>query len=578
MNRTALLLATTISVLLATPRVYAQAQGTPPPLIDYQGVVLDSAGAPLAPDVSGAPAPINYAMEFKIWDASSGGNLVWAEKQNVTVSNGKFSIQLGKGTAIVGLTTQVPQDQIQNAFVGSNRFLGVAVTIPPATSGTEIVPRLQFLSSPYSLVAGKAVTSEALNQTVGTATMTNASVTNATIANATIANATITTGVTGSGAGLTSLNATNISSGTVADARLTSNVALLNKAQTFTASNTFAEGIVLYNNKDVDLTGTLFPSGRSYFGLGYYSGTAGRTFAGIAVSGPVLYGATGGMLGVSGNTTQIQALRWFSDGHLGIPNTNYLEFGYDAAKGANTDSRIGFNVFGGDALEIVGGGGGSQSGGANRRIVIHAQGGTRFNGSVTMNGSPIVTSSGSIYASNANDYPIYAFGDPSGQIRLYNMYNQSTSWLIGTDGNTHLAFGTPGGQGGYINRNNGQYVSQSDGRLKKDITEVTGVLDKVLQLKAVSYRFKVNSEDTQKTLGFVAQDVEPLFPEVVEENNGYKSMAYSELVPVAIQAIKEEHERNSLIDRQKDEEIAKLKEQNANLERRLKAIEEKLAR
>src|SRR5262245_12876 len=99
MNRTALLLATTISVLLATPRVYAQAQGTPPAFVDYQGVVLDSAGAPLAPDVAGAPVPINYAMEFKIWDASSGGNLVWAEKQNVTVSNGKFSIQLGKGTA-----------------------------------------------------------------------------------------------------------------------------------------------------------------------------------------------------------------------------------------------------------------------------------------------------------------------------------------------------------------------------------------------------------------------------------------------------------------------------------------------
>lgn len=567
MNRTALLLATTISVLLATPRVYAQAQGTPPPFIDYQGVVLDSAGAPLAPDVAGAPAPINYAMEFKVWDASSGGNLVWAEKQNVTVSNGKFSIQLGKGTAIVGLTTQVPQDQIQNAFVGSNRFLGVAVTIPPATSGTEIVPRLQFLASPFSFVAGKAVTSEALNQTVGTANMSNASITTATIANAsvtnaTIANATITTGVTGSGAGLTSLNATNISSGTVADARLSSNVAQLNKAQTFTGANTFSETLTMSNLKDIDLA-NFITAGRPYVGLGYYNG--GKQFASTSPDGPVLYGAGGGVLGASiGGNGQKIALRWFADAHLGLPDTNYLEFGYNAAKGLPADSRIGFNLYGGDALEIVGGGSGQTSGSFNRRIRFHAQGGSTFNGS--------------IYASNANDYPIYAYGDPSGQIRLFNMYNQSTSWLIGTDGNTHLAFGTPGGQGGYINRNNGQYVSQSDGRLKKDITEVTGVLDKVLQLKAVSYRFKVNDDDAPKTLGFVAQDVEPLFPEVVEENNGYKSMAYSELVPVAIQAIKEEHERNSLIDRQKDEEIAQLKAQNANLERRLKAIEEKLAR
>lgn len=562
MNRTALLLATTISVLLATPRVYAQAQGTPPPFIDYQGVVLDSAGAPLAPDVSGAPAPINYAMEFKIWDASSGGNLVWAEKQNVTVSNGKFSIQLGKGTAIVGLTTQVPQDQIQNAFVGSNRFLGVAVTIPPATNGTEIVPRLQFLASPFAFVAGKAVTSEALNQTVGTATMTNASVTNATIANATIANATITTGVTGSGAGLTSLNATNIASGTVADARLTSNVALLNKTQTFTGTNTFSENINLSASKDIDLASFL-SGGRPLYGLGYYNG--GKTYAGINPDGPVLYGLGGGALGAgTGGTNQKVALRWFGDAHVGLPDTNYLEFGYNAGKGLPADSRIGFNLYGGDALEIVGGGSGQTNGSFNRRIKFHAQGGSTFNGS--------------IYAINANDWPITSIGDPSGQIRLVNLYNQGPYWLVGTDGNTHLAFSTPGGQGGYINRNNGQYVSQSDGRLKKDITEVTGVLDKVLQLKAVSYRFKVNDDDAPKTLGFVAQDVEPLFPEVVEENNGYKSMAYSELVPVAIQAIKEEHERNALVDRQKDEEIAQLKVQNANLERRLKAIEEKLAR
>lgn len=570
MKRTALLLATSISALLATPRVHAQAQANPPSYVDYQGVVLDSVGAPLAPDISGAPAPINYAMEFKIWDASTGGNLVWAEKQNVTVSNGKFSIQLGKGTAIVGLTTQVPQNQIQSAYQGTARFLGVTVTIPPATSGTEIVPRLQFLTTPFSFVAGKSVTSEALNQTVGTASMTNASITNATIANATI-----TSGVSGNGSGLTTLNASNLSSGTIAEARLTPNVALLNRAQTFTAVNTFDANLYLKSNRDIDFAATPGPSGRPYHGIGYYGA---RTYAGSALDGVVLYGFTGGALGSSSGDTQRVALRWTHDGRIGIPGNDVIDFGFNVAGKPFNDAKIGYNPFGGDALEIVGAGSGNSAGSANRRIIFHAQGGTRFNGSITMNASPITLSSGSIYATNANDYPIYAFGDPSGQIRLYNMYNQSTSWLIGCDGNTHLAFGTPGGQGGYINRANGQYVSQSDSRLKKDITEVTGVLDRVLQMKAVSYRFKVNSEDTEKTIGFVAQDVEPLFPEVVEENNGYKSMAYSELIPVAIQAIKEEHQRNTVMDREKDEEIARLKEQNTNLERRLKALEDKLSR
>ena len=46
------------------------------------------------------------------------------------------------------------------------------------------------------------------------------------------------------GASLTNLNASNISSGTLNDLRLSSNVALLNTAQTFTALKTFSSGIV----------------------------------------------------------------------------------------------------------------------------------------------------------------------------------------------------------------------------------------------------------------------------------------------------------------------------------------------
>ena len=77
---------------------------------------------------------------------------------------------------------------------------------------------------------------------------------------------------TGSGAGLTSLNASNVTSGTLADARLSSNVALLNRAsQTFTGNNTFtgmtsfgsavlvagAGQNVLYGVADVTSTGNL---------------------------------------------------------------------------------------------------------------------------------------------------------------------------------------------------------------------------------------------------------------------------------------------------------------------------------
>lgn len=67
------------------------------------------------------------------------------------------------------------------------------------------------------------------------------SVTGAVNASGGIAGATIS----GDGSALTSLNATNISSGTLADGRLSANVALLTGAQTFSGSKTFSSGLVL---------------------------------------------------------------------------------------------------------------------------------------------------------------------------------------------------------------------------------------------------------------------------------------------------------------------------------------------
>lgn len=75
----------------------------------------------------------------------------------------------------------------------------------------------------------------------------------------------------GGGADLTNLNATNITSGTLNDARLSSNVALLDANQTFTGSNTFTGAVVLpgtlvinsltYNMPTTQAAGTLTNDG-----------------------------------------------------------------------------------------------------------------------------------------------------------------------------------------------------------------------------------------------------------------------------------------------------------------------------
>jgi hypothetical protein len=79
---------------------------------------------------------------------------------------------------------------------------------------------------------------------------------------------------TGNGAGLRCLNAGNITSGTIADARLSANVALLNANQTFTGTNTFSKliagnGAGLTNLNASQLASGTLPSARL---SGTYSG------------------------------------------------------------------------------------------------------------------------------------------------------------------------------------------------------------------------------------------------------------------------------------------------------------------
>ncbi len=83
----------------------------------------------------------------------------------------------------------------------------------------------------------------------------------------------------------------------------------------------------------------------------------------------------------------------------------------------------------------------------------------------------------------------------------------------------------------------------SDERLKKDITSLHGVLPKVLALRPVTWRWK-QGDDTGLQYGFVAQEVEKLFPEIIKDGQwqgtNAKVMSTHDLLPYAIEAIKEQ--------------------------------------
>lgn len=117
-------------------------------------------------------------------------------------------------------------------------------------------------------------------------------------------------------------------------------------------------------------------------------------------------------------------------------------------------------------------------------------------------------------------------------------------------------------------------TESSDFRLKESIASMGGSLDRISRLRGVKYRLKkqpqeglfdehysVEGESSKKgvgrkkdsktereKLGLIAQEVEQIFPEAVyTDEEGYKSIAYGQLVAPLIEAVKELNLENETI-------------------------------
>lgn len=110
------------------------------------------------------------------------------------------------------------------------------------------------------------------------------------------------------------------------------------------------------------------------------------------------------------------------------------------------------------------------------------------------------------------------------------------------------------------------FYESSDERLKTILNPVKVNLDELAKLRKVYYLWKDDSSnDTQ--LGVIAQDVQKLYPELVNVNSdtGYLSLAYDKLSVVALAAVDELHKT-----------IKEVKEENKRLRELVKQLETKL--
>ena len=106
----------------------------------------------------------------------------------------------------------------------------------------------------------------------------------------------------------------------------------------------------------------------------------------------------------------------------------------------------------------------------------------------------------------------------------------------------------------------GFYYS-SDESLKKNIQEIETPLAKIMKLNGISFDWK---ESGEKSIGLIAQDVEKVFPEIVntDEVTGLKTIEYAKLVAPLIEAVKEQQkmiDEQKVLINQQGEEIKTLK-------------------
>ena len=119
---------------------------------------------------------------------------------------------------------------------------------------------------------------------------------------------------------------------------------------------------------------------------------------------------------------------------------------------------------------------------------------------------------------------------------IHQLTGSSFSWLAGTDNNRYNFYTADGNLRGYLTAS-GVFTDTSDLAYKKEIQDLSYGLAEVKQMQPRAYKMKINDEDQ---LGFIAQEMEQIIPEVVSGEDGSKGLAYGHLVPVLVKAIQEQ--------------------------------------
>lgn len=300
------------------------------------------------------------------------------------------------------------------------------------------------------------------------------------------------------------------------------------------------------NNLGYDANGNVIVGTTGGGGTNFWSASTGTNAIGVINFGGTASGDYSITMGwqtiASGKASLAQ-----NSGTSATADASYAEGIFTVASGQGSHAEGAYTIAGGfyathaEGLRTFAYGEGSHAEGRNTiasGTSSHAQNDQTFaNGAYSHTGGLFATANGT-----------GSFVHGSGSTANADWVNILGNGIIATTSNTtyvnQLNIGTVGSGPGTIDLgvNAGGFVvnQASDERLKENIETIPNALDKVMNLRGVTYNWKdrLNGGD-DKRIGFIAQEVQGVEPMLITQNGEYLGVQYKDVPALLVEAIKE---------------------------------------
>ena len=245
----------------------------------------------------------------------------------------------------------------------------------------------------------------------------------------------------------------------------------------------------------------------------------------------------------------------------GTGATHVLDFGLSSSSTYSwlqARSKSAYGTYFNLALNPNGGLVGIGTASPSSTLTVGNTGGT-VGGEIVLNPTSIQYEGGQIIVKKSlvgstADWTIDQYGTTASdaRFRIFNGASETNGFVILENGNIGMGMVTPSVRlqvGGDIIANS--IAGSSDLRFKKNIRPVENALDKVKALRGVYFNwdqqnFPEKNFGEQDELGFIAQEVEKVVPEIVTKDKtkeAYRSVKYDKLVALLVEAIKEQQKQ-----------------------------------